>query len=165
MRSNRRISWFFLVVVGEAAMAAAAGCSSAPSADAPGAPAGSGSVNPTTTTTPTGGAQRAIAEADIIQLDGGRLYAMSKSGTVSIVDVSAPGRLVLLGQTTLPGQPFEMYRRGGYLLAMSNGAVASDGTVVVSGSTWAAGSNTTTTTEDSSGASRSRFACIRTAWW
>ena len=38
----------------------------------------------------SGGAERAIAEADIIQIDGGRLYAMSKSGTMSVVDVSVP---------------------------------------------------------------------------
>src|ERR1051326_8406763 len=35
-------------------------------------------------------AQRAISEADIIQIDEqlGRLYAMSKSGTLAVVDVS-----------------------------------------------------------------------------
>jgi MYXO-CTERM domain-containing protein len=80
-------------------------------------------------TTATGGAQRAIAEADIIQIDGGILYAMSKSGTVSLVDVSTAGRLSLLGQTTLPGQPFEMYLRGNALVAMSNGAVSLSGGV------------------------------------
>ena len=47
---------------------------------------------------------------------------MSKSGTVSIVDSSTPGRLALLGQTTLAGEPFEMYRRGDFLIAMSNDA-------------------------------------------
>lgn len=83
----------------------------------------------TTTTTTSGDATRAIAEADIIQIDGGLLYAMSKSGTVSLVDVSSPGRLALLGQTTLAGQPFEMYLRGTSLVAMSNGAVATDGSV------------------------------------
>jgi hypothetical protein len=72
---------------------------------------------------------RAIAEADIIQIDGDRLYAMSESGTVSIVDVSTPGRLVLLGQTTLPGVPFEMYRRGDFLMTMSNRALAADGSL------------------------------------
>jgi hypothetical protein len=86
----------------------------------------------TTTTTTTGDAQRAIAEADIIQLAGGRLYAMSKSGTVSVVDVTTPGRLVLLGQTTLAGQPFEMYLRGSALVAMSNGATGTDGNVTSS---------------------------------
>ena len=82
----------------------------------------------TTTTTTSGDAQRAIAEADIIQLQGGLLYAMSRSGTVSLVDVSTPGVLTLLGQTTLQGQPFEMYLRGSYLVVMSNAAVATDGT-------------------------------------
>ncbi|HVT07317.1 MAG TPA: beta-propeller domain-containing protein [Polyangia bacterium] len=88
-----------------------------------------GTPSPTTTTGTSDVAQRAISEADIIQIDGGILYAMSKSGTVSLVDVSTEGRLALLGQTTLPGQPFEMYRRGSVLLAMSNGAVAADGHV------------------------------------
>ena len=83
--------------------------------------------NPRTTTS----AQRAIEEADIIQVDGGLLYAMSKSGTVSIVDISTPGRLALLGQTTLAGEPFEMYRRGDFLIAMSNDAVGTDGRVTV----------------------------------
>ena len=73
-------------------------------------------------------AQRVISEADIIQLDGGLLYAMSKSGTVSIIDVSQPGKLTLLGQTTLPGQPFEMYLRGDFLVTMSNAAVSTTGT-------------------------------------
>jgi len=90
--------------------------------------AGPTTATPTTNTT-SGDAQRAIAEADIIQIEGGLLYAMSKTGTVSLVDVSTPGRLALLGQTTLPGQPFEMYLRGSSLVAMSNGAIATDGSV------------------------------------
>jgi hypothetical protein len=97
MRSFLRLSWLLVV----------AGCAQG-AADS-GSPGG-------------GEGQRAIAEADIVQLDGGRLYAMSKSGTVSVVDVSAPGRLTLLGQTTLPGEPFEMYRRGELLVVMANGA-------------------------------------------
>jgi MYXO-CTERM domain-containing protein len=79
---------------------------------------------------PAGGAsvaERAIAEADIIQLDssraGARLFAMSKSGTVSIVDVSTPAHLALLAQTRLAGRPFEMYRRGNFLITMANAAV------------------------------------------
>lgn len=71
---------------------------------------------------PTGTGARAVLEADIIQLAGDRLYAMSESGTVSIVDVSDPGDLRLLGQTRLPGRPFEMYRRGPYLITMTNRA-------------------------------------------
>lgn len=61
---------------------------------------------------------RAISEADIIQISGGRLYAMSKSGTVSIVDVSEAAHLALMKQTTLEGTPFEMYLRGSSLVTM-----------------------------------------------
>jgi hypothetical protein len=103
----------------------AAGCAGNSSGQAG---SGGGPRNGVVTGTPTG-AQRAIAEADIIQLDGGRLYALSKSGTASIVDVSAPGRLELLGQTTVRGTPFEMYRRGDFLVVMSNAAVTSDGSL------------------------------------
>ena len=82
--------------------------------------------NPTGVTTD---ARRAIEEADIIQLDSdaGLLYVLSKSGTMSIVDVDVPGQLELLGQTTLRGQPFEMYRRGDFVVTMANGAVAANG--------------------------------------
>ncbi len=76
-----------------------------------------------------GAAERAIAEADIVQLAEGRLYAMSKSGTLSIVDVSIPGRLSMLGQAWLPGEPFEMYLRGNLLVAMTNRAYAVSGQV------------------------------------
>ncbi len=74
---------------------------------------------------------RAIVEADIIQLDGGRLFAMSLSGTLSVVDVSQPAHLALLGQTTFAGRPFEMYRRGNYLLAMVNDAAGGSAAVSV----------------------------------
>jgi hypothetical protein len=105
--------------------AAAAGCG----AQSKGSSGGSGTVKPNPRTTTS--AQRAIEEADIIQVDGGLLYAMSKSGTVSIVDIATPGQLALLGQTTLAGEPFEMYRRGDFLIAMSNDAVGTDGRVTV----------------------------------
>ncbi len=75
------------------------------------------------------GAGRAIAEADIIQLDGDTLYAMSPSGTVSIIDVATPGQLRMLGQAELPGRPFEMYRRGDYLVTMSDRAIDGTGTL------------------------------------
>jgi hypothetical protein len=39
-----------------------------------------------------------IAEADIVQMDGGRLFALSRSGEESVVDVSRPGALTLLGR-------------------------------------------------------------------
>ena len=106
------------------------------------------------TSTGSGDAQRVIIEADIIQLDGGRLYALSRSGTVSVVDVSAPGVLTLLGQTTLAGEPFEMYRRGTALVVMSNGALAADGTTPVGTGTGTGIRDpyATTTTDPASGA-------------
>jgi len=116
MRSTRlTLCSFFIALVA----AAAAGCGGARSTAGAGAPV---------TTLPPSTGQRAIEEADIIQLDGGLLYALSKSGTVSIVDIATPGRLDLLGQATLRGEPFEMYRRGDFLVTMANGAVATDGT-------------------------------------
>jgi hypothetical protein len=107
-------------------IALGAGCAAGASAEGGGA---ASTTTATTNTSATAAAQRAIAEADIIQVQGGLLYAMSKSGTVSIVDVSTPGVLILRGQTTLQGQPFEMYLRGSSLVVMSNAAVGSDGTL------------------------------------
>jgi hypothetical protein len=98
--------------------AALAGCA-ANSADRAGAPPASG--------TGGGDAARAIVEADIVQVADGRLYAMSKAGSVSIVDVATPGKLALLGHTDIAGQPFEMYRRGDVLLAMSTSAFDTTG--------------------------------------
>lgn len=76
-------------------------------------------------------ATRAIAEADIVQLDNEqlRIYAMSKSGAVAIVDAATPGELTLLGKTSLSGEPFEMYRRGDVLLTMSNRGTTGSGQV------------------------------------
>ncbi len=95
---------------------------------AAGAPASSsgGSAVPTTVD-----ASRTVLEADIVQLDHeqNRIYAMSKSGSLAVVDASQPGTLALLGKTTLSGEPFEMYRRGDVLLTMSNRGVGSDGNV------------------------------------
>jgi hypothetical protein len=101
------------------------GCAGAASSGA-GAPATTGT---TTTTTTSDDATRAIVEADIIQIQGGLLYALSQSGTVSLVDVSVPDQLALVGQTTLPGEPFEMYLVGTTLIVMSNGGVDTGGNV------------------------------------
>ena len=110
----------YSAAIGFALLTAASGCSSSYSS-------GAAPDNFEPTPSPTTTAQRVIAEADIIQLDSGLLYALSSSGTVSIVNVQTPGRLTLLGQTTIAGQPFEMYRRGDFLVTMWNGAFAADG--------------------------------------
>ncbi len=108
----------------------ALGCAGA--ADSAGANTPTGTTTGTTTTDTTDDATRVIVEADIIQIQSGLLYALSKTGTVSLVDVSVPDRLVLVGQTTLPGQPFEMYLSGGTLIVMSNGGVDTSGNVATS---------------------------------
>lgn len=61
---------------------------------------------------------REIAEADIIQLQGSTLYAMSRTGGLSIIDVSQPSALKLLGRYRTSFTPFEMYVRDGVVYAM-----------------------------------------------
>jgi hypothetical protein len=94
---------------------------------AAGAPASSSSGGKAAPTTVD--ASRTVLEADIVQLDHeqNRIYAMSKSGSLAVVDAAQPGTLTLLGKTSLSGEPFEMYRRGNVLLTMSNRGVAGDG--------------------------------------
>ncbi len=110
---------------------AAVGCSQSSADSAGGAEGGKTSpappMNDQERSAGRASAERAIAEADVVQLAGGKLYALSKLGTLSIVDVSAPSRLVLLGQAYLPGEPFEMYLRGDLLVVMTNGAYAVTG--------------------------------------
>jgi hypothetical protein len=156
MRSHRLLPSVCLALTSGLA---GAGCANVHESSSTGG-SSNGETTPTPTPGPTssaGDARRVIAEADIIQLDGGRLYALSKSGTVSVVDVSAPGVLTLLGQTMVAGQPFEMYRRGGALVVMSNGAQGPDGSTVPAtdkgtGTARATGTAATTTTATGSGA-------------
>lgn len=65
-----------------------------------------------------GGAQKAIQEADIIQVDGNKLYALSQYGGLSIIDMSNPSNLSMLGHYPIQGTPFEMYLQGGVVYAM-----------------------------------------------
>jgi hypothetical protein len=67
----------------------------------------------------TGGeAERAIAEADIIQVRDGKLYALSQYSGLSIIDLSRRDRLALLGRYRSSGIPFEMYLQDGIVYAM-----------------------------------------------
>ena len=80
------------------------------------------------------GAQRAIIEADIIQAQGDKLYALSRIAGLSVIDVSDPSALRLIGRfRELPATPFEMYLRDGVALVMFTGwgqyAEADDGSV------------------------------------
>lgn len=65
--------------------------------------------------------ERAIAEADIIQVDGNRLYALSQFSGMSIVDIGDPTNLRLEGSYRGSGVPFEMYLEGDVAYVMYNG--------------------------------------------
>jgi hypothetical protein len=58
------------------------------------------SATPGTATDAAGGeaAERAIVEADIVQIAGDRLYALSRSAGLSIIDIGNPAQLRVLGQ-------------------------------------------------------------------
>lgn len=62
--------------------------------------------------------ERDIAEADIIQIEGDRLYALSQYGGLSIIDVSNPDQLPVLGRFRAHAQPFEMYVQDGQVFVM-----------------------------------------------
>jgi len=67
-------------------------------------------------------AARAIAEADIIQLQGNTLFALSRVAGLAVVDVSNPDALKILGRyRELPAEPFELYIRDGVALVMFTG--------------------------------------------
>jgi hypothetical protein len=68
-----------------------------------------------------GGAERAISEADILQLSGDRLYALSRYSGLTLIDVSDPSRLRVEGVYRSAAEPFEMYVEDGLVYAMFNG--------------------------------------------
>jgi hypothetical protein len=65
------------------------------------------------------GAERAIQEADVVQVVGSRLYTLSRAAGLGIIDLTNPRKLRLLGSARdLPGEPFEMYVRDSVVIAM-----------------------------------------------
>lgn len=66
------------------------------------------------------GAQRAISEADVLQVSGDRLYALSRYSGLSVVDISNPDALRLEGSYRSAAEPFEMYVEDGIVFAMFN---------------------------------------------
>ncbi len=80
-----------------------------------------GAAPPTDTGADDGDAARAIAEADIIQLDGNRLFALSRYSGMTIVDLSDPSDLAVLGRYATSAVPFEMYLEDGIAYVMFNG--------------------------------------------
>jgi hypothetical protein len=67
-----------------------------------------------------GDAERAISEADILQLSGDRLYALSRYSGLSVIDVVNPAELRLEGVYRSAAEPFEMYVEDGIVYAMYN---------------------------------------------
>lgn len=59
-----------------------------------------------------------ISEADIIQLEGDRLYALSAYSGLTVVDMKNPDALESLGTWDTDAQPFEMYVENGQAFVM-----------------------------------------------
>lgn len=64
--------------------------------------------------------ERAIAEADVIQVQGDTLYALSTFNGLSLIDISDPQDLKMLGLYRTLATPFEMYLQGDTVIAMFN---------------------------------------------
>lgn len=67
-----------------------------------------------------GGEEPDIAEADIIQLEGDRLYALSSYSGLTVVDMSDADDLRALGNWETDADPFEMYVEAGQAFVMFN---------------------------------------------
>ncbi|MCL2723066.1 MAG: beta-propeller domain-containing protein [Polyangiaceae bacterium] len=65
-------------------------------------------------------ATRTVEEADIIEQDGNRLYALSRYGGLAVVDITDPDHMKVLGRKRTDGMPFEMYVRDGRAYVMLN---------------------------------------------
>ena len=99
--------------------AAAAAMGGTGGASGMGGAAGSGAARPDDRGSPDGPAT--IAEADIIKVDGDRLYALSGTQGLAVIDIADPRELRILGRATVEGQPFEMYVDDQRVLALYRG--------------------------------------------
>jgi len=61
---------------------------------------------------------REIAEADIVHIEGDRLYALSQYGGLAVIDVANPDDMEILGRYRAHAAPFEMYIDGGQVFVM-----------------------------------------------
>lgn len=135
-RSKKFSAWSLLAMtLGAAAM----GCSSAPEENADGfisdspfvgggkntdsagntSGTGGGEMSPGAPNAGgDGGAQKAIQEADIIQVEGNKLFALSQYGGLSVIDMTNPTNLSIVGNYPIQGIPFEMYLDNGVVYAM-----------------------------------------------
>jgi hypothetical protein len=67
------------------------------------------------------GGSRDVAEADIVHVQDDRLYALSPYGGLTVIDVSTPDTLPVLGRFRANAEPFEMYVDGTDLFIMYQG--------------------------------------------
>lgn len=67
-----------------------------------------------------GGGEVDISEADIVQLEGDRLYALSSYSGLTVVDMQNPDDLQALGTWETDAEPFEMYVESGQAFVMFN---------------------------------------------
>jgi hypothetical protein len=67
-----------------------------------------------------GDPDRAISEADIIKVEGDTLYALSRFSGLTIIDLSNPADLRVLGRYQSSATPFEMYVESGTAYVMYN---------------------------------------------
>lgn len=65
-----------------------------------------------------GDPEREIAEADIVHIEGDRLYALSQYGGLAVIDVSEPDDLRIMGRYRAHASPFEMYVDGDQVFVM-----------------------------------------------
>ncbi|HWO07938.1 MAG TPA: beta-propeller domain-containing protein, partial [Polyangiaceae bacterium] len=66
----------------------------------------------------------AIADADVVELSGDRLYALSRYRGLSVIDVSDPAAPRLLGEHRTGADPVEMYVEDGLVYALFYGSSA-----------------------------------------
>jgi len=80
---------------------------------------------------------REISEADIVFVDGDRVYALSAYGGLVVVDAANPDQgLPVLGRYRMHAQPFEMYVDGGQVFVMTNDYGSYDYDEASGGYTW-----------------------------
>jgi hypothetical protein len=80
---------------------------------------------------------REISEADIVFVDGDRVYALSAYGGLVVVDAANPDQgLPVLGRYRMHAQPFEMYVEGGQVFVMTSDYGTYDYDEASGGYTW-----------------------------
>ncbi|MBN1610305.1 MAG: beta-propeller domain-containing protein [Polyangiaceae bacterium] len=68
-----------------------------------------GEAAPTASDDSSKSAERAITEADILKIEGDTLFALSRYSGLTLIDISTPRDLAVLGNYRSTATPFEMY--------------------------------------------------------